>query len=211
MSSKYRDEEGIRAAFERIISLPPEKSDNTGRVNRILRFADSHFPAKGGPDTPRSILDVGSGLCVFLYLMKKAGWDGTALDPDPRSVSHAREAVGVKAICGDFPRLEDDIGGFDVITFNKVLEHVEDPVSMLAASGNYLNKGGVVYVEVPDGECAISDGPGRQEFFIDHFHVFSMASLAFLAGKAGFTVVEMERLREPSAKFTLRAFLTRSK
>jgi hypothetical protein len=35
-----------------------------------------------------------------------------------------------------------------------------------------------------------------------------MASLALLATRAGFRVQTLERLREPSTKFTLRAFLT---
>jgi hypothetical protein len=64
-----------------------------------------------------------------------------------------------------------------------------------------------VYVELPDGEGAATDGPGREEFFIEHLHVFSMASMCLLAARAGFSVQLAERLREPSGKFTLYAFM----
>ena len=64
-----------------------------------------------------------------------------------------------------------------------------------------------MYVEVPDGEKAIEEGPTREEFFIDHFHVFSRASLEHLASGAGMRPLALERLREPSGKFTLRAIL----
>lgn len=202
VDSTYGGLEGIRRAFERITALEPSRSDNVGRAQRFCAFAAGHLSAR-----PPAVLDVGSGLCVFLHRLKAAGWDCTALDPDPRAVQHARETVGVKAVCGDF-MLAQGLGRFDAVSFNKVLEHVGDPVGMLARAREHLRPEGFVYVEVPDGEMAALDGPGREEFFIDHLHVFSAASLALLAGRAGFAVRALERLCEPSTKYTLRAFLT---
>jgi hypothetical protein len=80
-------------------------------------------------------------------------------------------------------------------------------VSMLARSLQHLRQGGFVYIELPDGEAALVEGPERQEFFIDHWHVFSATSLAILATRAGFRLQALERLHEPSGKYTLRAFL----
>lgn len=202
VESTYGDR--MRETFDRILALPAEKSDNAGRVTRILAFAATFFP----PGKEPMLLDVGSGLGVFPYRMKEAGWSCTALDPDPRAAAHANDVVGVQAVTGDFMTIGTDrLGTFDVITFNKVLEHVENPVAMLSKSSRHLNPGGLVYVEVPDAEVAASEGPGREEFFIEHHHVFSAASLAMMASRAGFRVLEIERLREPSAKFTLRTFL----
>jgi len=198
--------DGVRKAFERIVSLPPEQSDNVGRVRRILDFAASHLVAPAQEGRAPTVLDVGSGLCVFLHRVKAAGWDGTALDRDPRLVAHARNVVGVRGVCGDFATVED-LGRYDLVTFNKVLEHVRDPIGILARAVKFLHPAGFVYVEVPDGEAAVSEGPGREEFFIEHHHVFSAASLALLGARSGFTVRVIERLREPSTKFTLRAFL----
>jgi SAM-dependent methyltransferase len=198
VDSNYADLDGIRRNFERIQALPAEQSDNAGRVARLLAFA-------GPSSARRSIADIGSGLCVFLHRMKEAGWDCTAVDPDARSCQHARETVGVRAVCGEFMRL-DDLGSFDAITFNKVLEHVPNPIDMLAHACRFLKPEGFVYLELPDVE-AWREGPGREEFFIDHFHVFSMPSIVFLAQRAGFELNAAERLREPSTKFTLRAFL----
>ncbi len=206
VSSTYGDAEGIRRAFARITSLGPDSSDNLGRVKRIIEFASTHLKAPASEKRPPTVLDVGSGLCVFLHRMQEAGWECTALDNDPRLVQHARQVVGVKAVLGDFLKLQD-LGVFDLVTFNKVLEHVADPVAMLAKSAANLRPGGFVYVEVPDGEAAAQEGPEREEFFIEHHHIFSPASLALLAGRAGFTVQLLERLREPSTKYTLRAFL----
>jgi 2-polyprenyl-3-methyl-5-hydroxy-6-metoxy-1,4-benzoquinol methylase len=186
----------LRAAFERIVALPPERSDNAGRVERVAAAAGDR----------RTILDVGSGLCVFLHAMKARGFVGTALDPDPRAAAHAREVVGVEAVHGNYLAVEG-LGRFDLVTFNKVLEHVEDPVAMLARAHEHLNPGGLVYVEVPDGEAAAAGGPGREEFFVEHLHVFSAASVAMTAARAGFALRSLERIREPSTKYTLVAFL----
>ena len=205
VNATYGDADGLRRNFERIIALDPARSDNTARVQRVLDFSKAHF----GPGS-RSILDVGSGLCVFLYRMKEAGWDCTALDPDSRQAAHARETAGVKAICGDFMQLSEPLR-VDVISFNKVLEHVEGPVAMLRKSTEFLNPAGFVYIELPDAEGAKTDGFGREEFFIDHLHVFSATSLCALVERAGLTLLALERVREPSSKFTLRGFATLSK
>jgi hypothetical protein len=63
-----------------------------------------------------------------------------------------------------------------------------------------------VYIELPDGEGASEEGPGREEFFIEHLHVYSTASTALLIQHAGLRTSRIERLREPSGKFTLFAF-----
>ena len=68
--------------------MAPERSDNRGRVERFRRFVEGRLPAGRATDGV-SVLDVGSGLCVFLKGLKDAGYDCTALDPDERFARHA--------------------------------------------------------------------------------------------------------------------------
>jgi len=84
---------------------------------------------------------------------------------------------------------------------------VENPTSMLYKSREHLVPGGLVYIELPDGERAEAEGPGREEFFVDHHHIFSATSLSMMADQAGFIVLQIQRLQEPSTKYTFRAFL----
>lgn len=205
VDATYGGPAGMRARLERVLALPPERSDNAGRVARLIAFAAARFgPATG----TRRLLDVGAGIGVFPAAMKAAGWTVLAVEPDPRTAVHLRETIGIEAHAVPIEQLASmGIEPVEVVTFNKVLEHVEDPVAMLAAARPLLAGGGFVYIEVPDAEGASSDGPGREEFFIEHHHVFSVASTAMMATRAGFTTLAVERLREPSGKFTLRAFL----
>lgn len=205
VDSTYGDR--LRAVFERICALPPEASDNHGRVVRVAELARRRFAGRQPGHAPR-VLDVGSGLCVFLHRLKDLGFDCLALDPDRRAADHARQVAGVASVQADFRRAAElGLGAFDVITFNKVLEHVADPVAMLAAAGPLLEQGGMVYLELPDGEAALQEGPHREEFFIEHHHAFSPESVARLARLAGFAVLECRRLREPSGKYTVWAAL----
>ena len=107
VTSTYKNEEGLFKKFEQIISLPISKSDNFGRVKRINDFSKKYFsPEKFNKKKPQ-ILDVGSGLCVFLYEMKKHGWNCVALDPDERNVRHAKKNIQIESICNDFMNINN--------------------------------------------------------------------------------------------------------
>lgn len=192
--------DALARAYDRIMALPEARSDNGGRVARVVA-------ALGASGT---VLDVGAGLGVFPARMRDAGWTVTALDPDARAAAHLA-GLGIAVLHTDFQTAPAHrLGRHDLVTFNKVLEHVEDPVAMLRRAHDALRPRGVVYVEVPDAEAATqdTDGPGREEFFVEHLHAFSLASLCLLARHAGFTAHRAERLHEPSGKYTLIAFLT---
>lgn len=194
----------LETTYKRIMSLPPEQSDNAQRVSRVKEFWE-------GRDAPRTLLDVGSGLGVFPARMKETGWACTALDPDERAARFATEQIGVRGVCADFFEATG-LGAFQLVTLNKVVEHVRDPVQMLARTLAFLEEGGTVYIEVPDGERAAMDpdGPNREEFFIEHLHAFSMSSLSLLVDAAGLDLIRAERLREPSGKYTLYGFCERA-
>jgi ubiquinone/menaquinone biosynthesis C-methylase UbiE len=203
VQSTYADK--FMATYEKIINLPPEQSDNVARVANILEFCDQHFDN----DAPKSAMDVGSGLCVFLREVKKhhPDWILAAVDPDPVQATHARDVVGVQAVQSDFMDLEGQDSAYDLITFNKVLEHVPDPVGMLTKSKSYLKPGGLVYVELPDATRAARHGANRQEFFVEHLCAFSLPSIVILAEKSGFTALHAERITDPSGKYSLRCFM----
>lgn len=199
----------MQTLFARINALPPERSDNLGRVNYVKAQAARQF----GPDYQPRLLDVGSGLGVFPYRMQQLGWPTTGLDPDPRAAEHIRSQAGCEALVGDFlvaepPENRDQL--YELISFNKVLEHVPDPINMLARARRWLTPEGITYVELPDGEAAAldPDGGGREEFAVEHYHAFSAASFTLLLQRAGFRLEQLERLREPSGKYTLRGYAT---
>lgn len=198
VDATYGGAAGMKARLERILALPPERSDNAGRAARVDMFAAQ---SRG-----RKLLDVGAGIGVFPASMLDRGWTVDAVELDMRTAEHLREVLGVDAYTEELETLAArGIGRFDTITFNKVIEHVEDPVAILRDAIPLMAEGGFVYVEVPDVAAAV-DGPGREEFFIEHLHVFSPVSLIMTIETAGLAIFELERIREPSGKYTLFAF-----
>lgn len=195
----------ICSNYDKIMNLPYEKSDNKQRVERIVNFSKS----KGYDLKNTNVLDVGSGLCVFLAEFMKHGIKGFCIDPDPIPIQHARNNVKVtEAFLGSFEDYNSDYS-FDVITLNKVLEHIINPIFWLKKAKKYIKKGGFIYIELPDGKNALNNGKltNREEFYIEHFTIFSIESIEYIANQLGFKIETMESIHEPSNKYTIFAFL----
>lgn len=194
----------LHDTFKKIISLPKNKSDNYHRVKRILNFSNNFFKNKN--KNKIKFLDIGSGLGVFPHEIKKLGWDCTAIDPDKKACHHMKKKLKIKAKNMDFLKSNYN-KKFNIVTLNKVLEHVEEPIKMLKKiTNNLIRNDNFFYIEVPDATEASKLGKDREEFAIDHLHVFTLHSLYLLLKKCGFTPISIERIRENSSKFTLTAF-----
>jgi len=191
--------------YLKIRKIPEDKSINKQRVNRVVRYlAENNINL-----TEINILDVGSGLCVFAGELKDRGFKCHCIEVDKLSVNHALENVKVdSAFCGSLMNFTTDIK-FDLISFNRVLEHVQNPVAILEKAKEFLSDRGLVYIELPDGLGAMESGGlrDREEFFIDHYTIFNSKSLEYLASEAGFRCVKTKTIHDPADKYTLYAFL----
>ena len=193
--------EKARSRFTELMSLPREQSDNRQRVNFIDNFWNDTQKNK-----EKSCLDVGSGLGVFPAVLKELNWDCVAIEPDPEACEIIREKIGIEVLSGELVECQK-IGEFNLICFNKVLEHTQNPKEMLLQSTLHLKSGGLLYIELPDGETALKEsGPDREEFFVEHFDAYSRKSLELLINSMQFKILTIDQVYEPSGKFTLRAF-----
>ena len=191
------------STFKKIVNLPKRKSDNQLRISRVKNYLNSIRKKKM---KKIKFIDIGSGTGVFPYVLKKEGYDCVALDPDLNVTSHLKRNLKLKTITGDFMKKKIK-QKFDAITLNKVIEHVEDPINFLRKAKKILKPHGFIYLEVPDGQRAAKHGKYREEFFIEHLHVFSKKSVNFLAKKLQLKTKQIKRIREPSNKFSIFAFL----
>jgi 2-polyprenyl-3-methyl-5-hydroxy-6-metoxy-1,4-benzoquinol methylase len=196
---------GIKDNYNKIMNLPYGQSDNKYRVDRIINY----LGRKNKSLDELEVLDVGSGLCVFLGELIKHGPKVSCVDPSDISVKHALENVRVhEAFQGDFFDINFN-KKYDLITFNKVLEHVKKPLDMLLKAKSLLTKDGTIYIELPDGEVASKNGGfvDREEFYLEHYTIFSKKSLKYLVKKAGFKLDRMKSIHEPSDKYTVYVFI----
>ena len=196
----------LRKHFDNIISLPYSKSDNKQRIERINNYLIKKFMSLKDMD----VLDIGSGLCVFLAELKKYCKSATCIDPSAQAINHAKNYVGIKnSIQGNFDELILN-KKYDLITLNKVLEHLKNPIDILQKARSMLNPNGYIYIEVPDGDNASKKGGfiNREEFYIEHYTIFNLVSFNYLAKSAKLNIDVVEPIHEPSDKYTIYGFLS---
>lgn len=98
----------------------------------------------------RRILDVGSGPGYFLLAGKERGWDVLGIEPSPDAHAYSTEkGVPVLKDFFSYDALKEH-GTFDVIHAAMVLEHVPDPLQMLADMKKLLNPGGLLVIFSPN-------------------------------------------------------------
>jgi 2-polyprenyl-3-methyl-5-hydroxy-6-metoxy-1,4-benzoquinol methylase len=191
--------------FNKITSLSFEQSDNKQRVKRIVDFlSTSESFNLGAVD----LLDVGTGTGVFLHEVKKFIENINCVDPDPHSIKLVKELITVKnAWIGSVENIPSNFS-FDFISFNKVLEHVENPINLVKNAVSHLKENSVIYIELPYSDIIISEEKQKEraEFFIEHLVVYNRSSLEYLIKKAGLFKLHMDVIIEPSGKHSIFSF-----
>jgi SAM-dependent methyltransferase len=193
VKNNYGNLEGIKKNFLRITKIKKKFSDNKNRVLRILYYL---VPLLEN----RNLLDIGSGLGVFPYEMKKNGFKVTCIEKDKFLLLNIKENIHVDAY-NDFTSIKNK--KYDLVTLNKVLEHIKKPLVFLRIVKKFLNKNGFMYLEVPDYLASKEGFVNREEFYIEHYNIFSEISLLNLTKKLGLKLYFFNRIKEPSGKYTI--------
>ncbi len=194
----YSREEGddLATRFRKIMALPPAQSDNRQRARRIAEFL-GRWPRAGG--SPR-VLDVGAGTGVFLTaLLQEMPCAATALEPSATACAFLRELGGFQVIENFFtPAL--GLRDLDLITFNKVLEHIADPRPVLECAAGAVAPRGLIYVEVPHRLSACIHPPDHFILGALHWHLYAPSTLCLLLERTGWMPLECRTIFEPSGK-----------
>ena len=205
MTNYYEVEEAVESMttkFDRIMALPLEQSDNRQRVARVAAAMDRWLPASAS----RTVVDVGSGMGVFLAaLTQSPGWQGLAIEPSQRACEHLRRVGGFRVHEGLFS-VQLGLSGYDLITFNKVIEHIRQPQSVLLAARTAVAPHGMIYVEVPHRLSVFCHPPEHFILGALHHHLCSVPALARLLEECGWSTLEAGTVYEPSGKVTAFAF-----
>ncbi len=195
----------IGEKYRRVMSMPAGQSDNAGRVARVTDFVRRWT---GAPARPR-VMDIGAGTGVFLSRLvdQTAGaWQYLGIEPDPRAAAHLRQLekfAVVEAMYLGQPELR----GFNLVTLNKVLEHIEQPLPfLLQVVQSLVPDDGLLYVEVPDKLTTRLRSPQDNILGALHCHLYDPTSLGHLLRRAGLELLCVNRVAEPSGKLSVYAF-----
>jgi len=170
--------ETIKEAFERIMNIP--NSENTKRVEWLTDTWD-------WPDT---LLDIGSGLGVFPYMMSDH-ISVRCVESNNDSIEFIKSLV--IPCTKDMPDKK-----FDMISIVHVLEHIEDPVEFLAGLHGSLKPDGKLFIEVPDAIEFERLIPTSDEFNSCHTHFYDVSTLCRVLARSVYNVtdIHMEHYKE---------------
>ena len=186
----------LNIKFNLINSLK-NKSSNFQRVKFLKKKIDinSH------------VLDIGSGIGVFPYEMKKNGFKIDGSETNQEMIKFMKKKR-INTFFLDILNSKLNINKYDVVTLNKVLEHFElkKIVIVLKKIKSFLNDNGIIYIEVPSANAS-KKSLDRQEFYFEHFNIFSKKSFKLLMKNCGFKTVYFNDIYEVNKKYTIRAIV----
>lgn len=143
----------------------------------------------------RRVLDIGSGPGHFLRRAQELGWTAVGIEASPAAVHFSRE-FGVEVHQGyvDGEYALQELGHFDAIHMQHVLEHLPDPIALLKALPALLKPGGAICIEVPNDFSAVQEILYESMNFPawwvappEHLNYWSKASLSAMLKSCGFS------------------------
>lgn len=159
-------ERALRKGTEHVMhAIRLEKLTRTVRSNNRLR-----------------ILDFGCGAAEFLATCARFGFEVTGIDRSTARRDHATVTV--------LPEIDDAQGRqFHALTLFEVLEHLDDPRSILERLTEFLVPGGILILETPNCE-GVNHIESRDEYLkiapMEHINGFTPTTLQKFAEHLGY-------------------------
>lgn len=143
------------------------------------------------------LLEVGCGHGFFLDQARRAGWDVQGVDVVPEMVQLARERFGIDVFEGELPAARFAPASFDAVYLCEVIEHIPDPIELMAEIHRLLRPGGRALLRTGNAcswSARLRGAAWPYYGFGPHGHIrfFGPSSARACARAAGFDDVHVE-------------------
>lgn len=156
-------------------------SPDPGQTDAYLRFS---------PKAPSRVLDFGCGNGEYLLRAKALGHEVTGVDFDEKALAQLRPK-GISAFALEDIDDAEWCGRFDHVSLSHVVEHVPDPIALLAKLYRWTAPSGSLFLEVPNSKSiglSIFNQYWRGLEAPRHFSLPSPEGLARALNEAGYTI-----------------------
>lgn len=150
------------------------------------------------------LLDIGCGKGILLDLARKAGFETTGIDISSYTIQYARKYFNLNAICGNLLDINFPEKSFDVVTMIDLLEHTDQPESLLKEIRRLLKSRGLLVIVTPNEEALINKlsyaiyrlsrekirSLVKLNHAPEHRYYFSLKSLDYLLQKSGYRIID---------------------
>jgi SAM-dependent methyltransferase len=185
-------------AYLKLISSAGEDSPDRWR-DRLQTVR--HYQQSG------TILDLGCSSGGFLGFFQGDSWNLYGIEMSGDCARRAEERTGAYVFVGDILGAPFAPESFDVITCFDVMEHLYEPLQVMAKVAKWLKPGGIFYVQVPNIDSAEARVFGSYWHGLElprHLFHYSPASLKSLADSVGLRALSLETRRNPAVGTSLR-------
>jgi SAM-dependent methyltransferase len=145
---------------------------------------------------PGRFLDIGCGMGYFIEgVARNSSWEVFGTEFGEKAAEYARNVLHHDVRHGDLVNAAFPDNSFDYIQIRNVLEHVTDPVELLAECRRVIKPDGTLHLFVPNGSADSADlinfyrSEGEAAFSKSgHLFFFPRRTLDLLIDKAGFSL-----------------------
>lgn len=174
------------------------KSERKSRIELILKYSK----LKNG-----SFLDIGCGEGFVLEEALKYGYKPYGLDI-AGNLHQSLDRSNIQFFKGNIFKANYPENHFSAIYMDSVLEHVDDPISILKEMYRILKPEGIIFTIVPNEDSLINDTKnllytlmlqkskyGRIKPFVPPYHIngFNKKSLAYAIQSVGFNMIKLSQ------------------
>jgi len=183
----------LTALYEQLV----DPSYEEGAENRALQMRWLLRLGKAIRPQARTLLEIGAGSGLLVSEAGHMGLQAVGVEPSNSLVATAKKSRGVDLIQGIYPHPQLAGRRFDLVYLIDVIEHVEDPVQLLADCASALAPGGVFLVVTPDVSSMAAKLLGRRwwHFRLAHVGYFNRRSMSEACRRAGLTIESSRRIR----------------
>jgi len=186
----YLRQDGDRAGYENYLT---EQNYRETKGRRLIEWmlARAARPLQ-------TLLEIGSGFGFTRAAGEQLGLATSGVDLNPYAKQIAQVIYGFDTFSGTLTEALDtkaiSAGSADVILYQFVLEHLENPEDELRISSRVLSRHGVLALVVPNMQSVEREifGASYRSFRRDHLWLFSPGSLNILLERAGLRMIAME-------------------
>lgn len=136
------------------------------------------------------VLEIGCGNGYLMSRLVGRVASIVGIEPGPQGQIGAAR-FGLNIVQGFFPEALEK-RKFSVIILNSVLEHIQDPVSLMSVVSHYLKPNGIAIISVPD-ESAYIRSNDVSTLFHEHWSFFEETTLKNVIAIAGMRVQSCQK------------------
>ena len=142
------------------------------------------------------LLEVGTGAGLFLKAAERAGWEVAGIELSPDAAAFARDRLQLQIVQQAAETSPFERATFDAAVMFDVIEHLRDPLVVLAAVRRALKADGVLVIATPNLQTITRWVLGSDWASLspaEHFYYFTERTLCEAARAAGFRSARIER------------------